>query len=221
LDHLTFTVKSKIAVQTNMTIWATRFTEFLHAIRVVLAVPNVGVTTRAVFDVNVPSPGVLTGYPIVVDLNWAGEIFAITEPTVRVLQFLAVFAALSIPDGVFPPFVHGLLGLLAAYSAVIKKWPRVVAITPPHLEGNLLWRCLLELLTNTGMDPFAGAMHKVRTKVALGPTAPADVADMFVGALAQKAKRSAEEFLAPMQAAVASPLSARDAIFGTNNNNRT
>jgi hypothetical protein len=188
--YVTFTLQTDVAVEIpSIPDAVAMITEFIESIYTFMGVPDGSIPARVVFDVGLPPPGIVLGYPIFVDDHWAEVIFQSTGVTARLLQFMASLSVRFVSAPFFPPLLRGILALLAATFAMSKRWSFNPAALLPHLDSSPLWSTLSTLLPRVGFDPFAGAIARVRGRASTGPVQFSEAAEIFVTTLAQRAKR--------------------------------
>jgi hypothetical protein len=207
-----FTVKANVAFEhPSILEWGTVFTRFMDRVYAVLVVPTDMIPMRIVFDVNVPIPGILSGYPIIIGETWTHVLFNLIEPSVQLLQFIAVIGLQLIPNEMFSPWMQGALALVAAYHAVIKRWPQALFIVLPHLSENPLWIRMRALLEKLGVDLIIAGMTKARGHLR-------DVKENiehFVTGLVQRKQGTIPGLLEELLATTELSASAADVIFGS------
>jgi hypothetical protein len=214
--HLTFTLQSSIALAIpSVPESVAQLTGLFDSIFAFLEVPEDSILPRLVFDIGIPPPGIELGYPIFIDSSWGRVAFQLSVPGFPLLQFLASVATSLIPDGLFSPSLSGILCLLAGSNAISKRWPMLAVPGSSEIDGTILWPRMSSLMAKIGSEPFTASIAKVRARGASGSLSGADIADIFVTALSQKAKRAIPWLTELIIAQQKSTVSALEVIHGS------
>jgi hypothetical protein len=191
---------------------ATRISELMDSLHEILAAPEAQAPQRVVFDVGIPAPGVVLGYPVFMAGAWAPIILGETGPTADVLQFMACMAVQAIPEGLLSPLFRGLLAMLASYHALRKTWPTATPIPQAQEGPSALWSEMLGLYRKYGPELYALVVQHVHGQDTA--KSPRELADFIVGILAARTGGARNGLVDQITATWESTGTELDTIFG-------
>jgi hypothetical protein len=214
--HLTFTVPTAEAREVmSIADSVALLTELFDSVFNFLGVGDNAVLPRVVVDVSLPPPGIELGYPIFVDAGWVGIALRSSAPTLPFLRFVATVGATLIPIGLFTPYFHGILALLAASHAFTKRWPSTAAGLPAQIEAGHTWTALSGIMGKIGTEPFSTAIVRIKGKASFNELPFAETAEVFASVLSQRAKRTIPKLAEEIASTEQSPLTLLATIHGT------